>query len=91
MHLKTEKVDLKQKKYNFFAFYLSSRHEKPFPILEIIFCLFQCSRNIRWCACSAFLSVRSAITIWSFSLGSLNKFFNDFFFRALRWPKKSET
>ena len=50
-HLKTDKVDLKENtvKKNIlhtFAIPSSSRHEKCCRMLEIIFCLFQCSKNI---------------------------------------------
>jgi hypothetical protein len=33
---------------HFFAIHSSSRHEKCYQMLERIFCLFQCSRNMRW-------------------------------------------
>ena len=54
VHLKTDKVDLKKSHYekkfflNIFAIHSSSRHEKRCRMLGRIFCLFQCSRNIRW-------------------------------------------
>ena len=54
VHLKTDKVDFKKKPprffffLHFFAIHSSSRHEKCCQMLERVFCLFQCSRNIRW-------------------------------------------
>ena len=43
-----DKVDLKKKSENFFfCIFLQSTHQVDCRMLERIFCLFQCSRNIR--------------------------------------------
>ena len=62
VHLKTDKVDLKKKPprkfffLHFFTIHSSSRHEKCCQMLERIFSLFQCSRNILWYPTFAFQS-----------------------------------
>ena len=50
----------------------------------------QFSKMCNVCACVGFLGVRSAL--WTFNKNGPDSFifFNDLFFRALRWPKKSK-
>ena len=49
---------------HFFAIHSSSRHEKRCRMLERIFCIFHCSRNIRWytCVCNTWLDFISRRT-----------------------------